>query len=45
MSKVAVKTDDEAVKKEQKKVRYVQKHRPIFKILEKIKLKQCLCGF
>jgi len=38
MLKVAVKTDDEAAKKEQKKLRYVQKHRPIFKILEKIKL-------
>ncbi len=36
--KVAMKTDDAAAKKEQKKMRYIQKRRPIFKILEKIKL-------
>lgn len=36
--KFAVKTDSEAAKKEQKKVRYVQKHRPIYTIVDKIKL-------
>lgn len=36
--KVAVKADSEEAKKEKRKVRYVQKHRPIFKLVEKIKL-------
>ena len=37
-SKIAVKVDKETAKKEKTKVRYVQKHRPIYALVDKIKL-------